>query len=327
MHRIPLPLPDELAAVNVYAIEYPAGLTLVDAGQALRRSRTLLESSLADLGWSLADVCEFLVTHAHRDHYTLSTQVRRDHGTRVRLGIREASSIAAVSLPGWPAYTSQLAELRRCGAESLADEVAAESNAQGMDASLWDPPDSWILDDEIIEVGARRLSAISTPGHTQGHLVFHDAAAGLLFAGDHVLPHITPSIGLEPVPGRSPLADFLGSLRKVRRLPDCLLLPAHGPVAASSHVRIDELLLHHDERLLNTLAAVRSGCSSGLDVARRLAWTRRLLAYDALPMFHRMLAVIETSAHLRLLVEQGLVQETVDAGVSRFRPATVDQTP
>ena len=321
VHRIPLPLPDELAAVNVYAIERPDGLTLVDAGQAMRRSRDLLEASLVEIGSSLLDVREFLVTHAHRDHYTLATQVRRDYGTRVRLGIREASSIAAANTPGWPAYSSQLAELRRCGAHSLADEVTAEAGAQGLDATVWDPPDSWILDDELIEVGPRRLHAISTPGHTQGHVVFHDALDNLLFAGDHVLPHITPSIGLEPVPGRSPLADFLGSLRKVRRLPDCLLLPAHGPVVRSSHARVDELLLHHDHRLLDTLQAVRDGCTTGFDVARRLTWTRRLAPYDTLPTFHRMLAVVETAAHLRLLVEQGLLTETVDADESRYRPA------
>jgi len=321
VHRIPLPLPDELAAVNVYAVEHQDGLILVDAGLAMRSSRALLEKSLVEIGRSLSEVREFLVTHAHRDHYTLATQVRLDHGTRIRLGIREAPSIAAVADPEWPAYSSQLAELRRCGAEALADEVTAETREQGMDASVWGPPDSWIVDDEVIEIGARRLRAISTPGHTQGHLVFHDVASNLLFAGDHVLPHITPSIGLEPVPGRSPLADFLGSLRKVRRLPDCALLPAHGPVVPSSHARVDELLLHHDDRLRQSLEAVRSGCVTGFDVARRLKWTGRLVGYETLPMFHRMLAVVETSAHLRLLVEQQLLTETVDAGVSRFAAA------
>jgi glyoxylase-like metal-dependent hydrolase (beta-lactamase superfamily II) len=322
VHRIPLPLPDELAAVNVYAIEQPDGLTLIDAGLALQRSRTLLEKSLGDIGRSLGDVREFLVTHAHRDHYTLATQVRRDYGTRVRLGIREASSVAAVSQPDWPAFSSQLAELRRCGADALAEQVAAEARGQGVEATLWTPPDSWIVDDEVIEVGARRLRAIPTPGHTQGHLVFHEEATQVLFAGDHVLPHITPSIGLEPIPGRSPLADFLGSLRRVRRLPDCRLLPAHGPVVASSHARVDELLAHHDDRLASSLAAVRDGCATGFDVARRLTWTSRQVAYGALPTFHQMLAVVETSAHLRLLVEQGHIAETIDAGVLRFSPAS-----
>ena len=50
-----------------------------------------------------------------------------------------------------------------------------------------------------IELKSRTLRVVPTPGHTQGHVVFTDSASGLLFAGDHVLPHITPSIGFEPV--------------------------------------------------------------------------------------------------------------------------------
>ena len=108
---------------------------------------------------------------------------------------------------------------------------------------------------------------ISTPGHTQGHVVFHDAAADALFAGDHVLPHITPSIGFELVAVASPLRDYLASLRLVREMPDALLLPAHGPSTASTHQRVDELLAHHDERLTATAKAVDHGASTGFEVA------------------------------------------------------------
>ena len=45
---------------------------------------------------------------------------------------------------------------------------------------------------------AETLDAIATPGHTQGHYVFADTEHGLLYAGDHVLPSITPSVGFEP---------------------------------------------------------------------------------------------------------------------------------
>ncbi|WP_246268606.1 MBL fold metallo-hydrolase [Acrocarpospora macrocephala] len=325
VHRIPLPLPDELAAVNVYALERPDGLTLIDSGQALRRARDDLKDALASLGYALGDVREFLITHAHRDHYTLGPLVRRDHGSRVRIGIREAPALAAVGNPDWPAYVSQLALLRANGAEALADEIGDDARAQGIAAHQWEAPDSWIVDDEIIEVGERRLQAIPTPGHTQGHLVFHDEQADLLFAGDHVLPHITPSIGLEPVPGRSPLRDFLGALRRVRRLPDALLLPAHGPVSPSSHARVDELLRHHDERLRNTLAAVRAGRTTGFEVAAKLPWTRRQAALDELPVFHQMLAVVETSAHLELLVEQNLLTQTFDSGVVTYVSREAEQ--
>jgi glyoxylase-like metal-dependent hydrolase (beta-lactamase superfamily II) len=59
-------------------------------------------------------------------------------------------------------------------------------------------------------------------------VTFHDAEAGLLFSGDHVLPRITPSIGFEPVAAELPLADFLNSLALTAAAPDALPVAAHG---------------------------------------------------------------------------------------------------
>ena len=127
-------------------------------------------------------------------------------------------------------------------------------------------PDEWLDRDLVIDIGPRRLDAVSTPGHTQGHYVFADEEASLLFAGDHVLSTITPSIGFEPAYVQQPLRDYLSSLAKVRALPDMKLLPAHGPVTESSHTRVDELVAHHDVRLDQSLrpsspARVRRGRS------------------------------------------------------------------
>ena len=41
--------------------------------------------------------------------------------------------------------------------------------------------------------------------------MFHHTEAQPLFAGDHVLPTITPSLGYEPEPGSQPLGDFSAS--------------------------------------------------------------------------------------------------------------------
>ena len=101
--------------------------------------------------------------------------------------------------------------------------------------SMWMFPDTWLEGDHEIAVGARTIDAVHTPGHTPGHYVFAEKAAGLLFAGDHVLPTITPSIGFTVPPTPDPLGDFMASLTKVRSLPDLQVLPAHGPVAPSSH--------------------------------------------------------------------------------------------
>lgn len=150
--------------------------------------------------------------------------------------------------------------------------------------------------------------------------MFADDGAGLLFAGDHVLPRITPSIGFEPAPPASPLADFLASLQLVRAMPDAALLPAHGPVGRKVHERVDELLDHHGHRLDATLAAVRDGHHTAREVAEVLTWTRRERRLAELDPFNMMLAVLETAAHLDVLVARGALHGAVVDGVLRYTP-------
>ena len=309
VHRIPLPIPgDALRAVNVYALETHEGLVLVDAGWIIVQARDRLEESLDRIGYGLRHVRRVLVTHAHRDHYTLGVALRREFGTHVSVGSGEQPSLAAL-LAREHRFGGQLALMRRAGADWLAEEFAAAKALDPEDEG-WELPDSW-LGDEVVAVGERHLRVIATPGHTRGHVVFVDADAGITFAGDHVLPHITPSIGFEAAPAPSPLTDYLDSLRLLRELPDTRMLPAHGPPSPSVHARIDELVAHHDARLAATLDVLRvTGLTPGVGVARLLPWTRQGVPFDGLDSFNQMLAVIETEAHLDLLAGTGRVSRS-----------------
>ncbi len=312
VHRIPLPLPnDGLRAVNVYAIADGDGLTLIDSGWALEHARELLGSALARLGAGFGDVRRFLVTHLHRDHYTQAVALRREFGMRVALGRGERPGLELITRDDMSDGAVHRRRLRRAGADALLRVLAALPREEDPDRSVWALPDDWIDDGDDIPVGhgagARTLHAVATPGHTRGHVVFADEAGDLLFAGDHVLPRITPSIGLEPDPPKSPLADFLTSLDLVRRRPDAALLPAHGPVGMRVHERVDELLAHHATRLDATLAAVRAGHATAAEVAGVLGWTRRERRLDELDPFNAMLATLETGAHLDVLVERSML--------------------
>jgi len=321
VHRIPLPLPmDGLRAVNVYALETEQGLTLIDGGWAIPESRALLETSLASIGYAVGDITRFLVTHVHRDHYTQAVALRSEVGSHVSLGIGDKPTIDLVLDPGGLVEDPYVGYLRRAGAADLAQLWGDHSQRAAPDLSMWAYPDTWLTDDHPIEIGSRVLDAVHTPGHTQGHFVFADHADGLLFAGDHVLPTITPSIGFEPVLADQPLGDFLGSLTKVRGLPDLRLLPAHGPVTDSSHARVDALLAHHDERLRLCLAAVRHSGVSSHDVAGELPWTRHHHPFAELDVFNAALATMETRAHLELLAARGAVVAAEVDGVRVYAP-------
>lgn len=319
--RIPLPLPsDGLRAVNVYVLQTDDGLTLIDGGWAIDAARRLLESSLGDAGFAVGDIRRFLVTHVHRDHYTQAVAVRREVGSHVSLGVGDKPTLDRVLDPDTSAPDPHAAELRATGAVDLARAWEEYGASHRPDPSQWGYPDAWLDGDHRVTVGRRVLDAVHTPGHTQGHFVFHDTDAGLLFAGDHVLPTITPSIGFEGVPAPLPLGDFLGSLTKVRGLPDARLLPAHGPVAPSVHARVDELLAHHAARLDLCAQIVAAEPGTAVDVAAQMGWTRRERAFSELDPFNAGLAALETRAHLELLVAQGRLERADADGVVTYSP-------
>ena len=330
IHRIPLPLPMAgLKAVNVYALTDSDGVDLIDAGMAFVQAREQLEAALRKLGAGLGDIGNFLITHVHRDHYTLAVALRHerlvDKGV-IALGEGERTNLTAARElaegKGGPAF---MGDLQSLGATDLAERLsrnAARDRAGGdrpggdrpgslgpPAASEWDEPDRWIEGGANLPLKSRTLRAIATPGHTRGHLVFHDAEAAVLFAGDHILPHITPTLGFEPDRNRMALRDYLASLRLILQTPDARLLPAHGPVTDSAHTRVHELLAHHENRLTETLAAVRNGDLTGEATAYQVAgvirWTRRRTSFAELGPIDQLLATGETAAHLEVLVLRG----------------------
>jgi glyoxylase-like metal-dependent hydrolase (beta-lactamase superfamily II) len=320
VYRIPLPLPhDGLRAVNVYALAAADGLVLVDSGWGRDVDRDALVKAVAALEHDLADVHRILVTHVHRDHYGMSVALRREYSLTIALGLGERPAIELLNTPGHVPLTEHMTNLIRFGADDIVAWLRTRIGEPLHDPANWSPPDQWLIDDQEVALTDRTLRVIATPGHTQGHVVFVDEASGLLFAGDHVLPHITPSVGFEAIPAELALGDYLASLRLVREMPDRRMLPAHGPVKASVHDRVDELLDHHSRRLDESLAAVGTQTRTAFETANILSWTRRRKAFADLDQFNQMLAVAETAAHLDLLVAQGRLAAGDNDGVRRYR--------
>ena len=305
IHRIPLSLPDEsLHAVNVYAIRGDDGICLVDGGWFRPGALEELQNGLAELGIALDDVATVLTTHFHQDHYTLAVELRRRTGCSVALGSNDRDTLELI-MAGNRGLDTFFNILRRSGvAAELIERDLWSSAAPG----TYEMPSAWLSDGDRLKAGDRELLAIATPGHTRGHFCFADDKAGLLFAGDHVLPHITPSIGFESLGQHLPLADYLASLARVRERPDAVLLPAHGPVAPSVHARVDELLAHHELRLRLCGDAVAGGARTAYEVAKRITWTSRERALAELSPFDRLMAVHETRAHLAVLETYGRVR-------------------
>lgn len=322
VYRVPLPLEgDALRAVNVYVLVHEARVTLIDSGWSFGAGMNVLERAFASLDLDLGQIERVLVTHFHRDHYTLAVRLRQRFGSQVLLGSGDRESVEAV-LAG--RANARRSWLQHWGAEALRPRLEALPPEP---ASAYEFPDVWLDGPVDLTIAGRTLRAVPTPGHTRGHFVFADLQHGLLFAGDHILPEITPSIGVEPAASELPLASFLSSLHLMQELPDLELLAAHGPLGRRSHKRTEELLAHHRERLSATARAVGNGSSSAFDVARRLPWTRRQRDFADLDPQNQLLAVSETAAHLDVLVRDRVLTARSEDGLKSYSRPSDGGTP
>jgi len=102
---------------------------------------------------------------------------------------------------------------------------------------------------DVLELAGREWFVVHTPGHTADHFCLHDPESGVLLAGDHVLPTITPHIsGISTSP--DPLASFFYSLDRVAEIRGVeRVLPAHGHPFSDLVARTEAIKRHHVERL------------------------------------------------------------------------------
>ncbi|MEV3990968.1 MBL fold metallo-hydrolase [Streptomyces sp. NPDC049837] len=312
---IPVTIPDNpLGHTLVHVVDTGRGPVLVDTGWDDPGSWAELCGGLTALGTSVHDIHGVLVTHHHPDHHGLSGRVREASGAWIAM---HAADIAVVrrtrdAEPGaWRTYL--VAKLEAAGAPD--GHTAPLRAARVGDLPLPQPvlPDREIAPGELLDLPGRRLRAVWTPGHTPGHVCLHLEEAhpanlaghGRLFSGDHLLPGISPHIGLYEDPEEDavtdPLGDYLDSLERVGRLGAAEVLPAHQHAFTGAAERVRELLAHHEERLTGLLALLTTPLTPW-QLAERMEWNR---PWARIPYGSRTIALSEAEAHLRRLVKLG----------------------
>ncbi|MGH3241860.1 MAG: MBL fold metallo-hydrolase [Spirillospora sp.] len=302
---VPVPIPDNpLAYTLVYAVESPRGPVLIDAGWQHEDAWTALRDGLAAFGIDVADVHGVVVTHFHPDHSGLAGRVRDTSDAWIAMHHADAEIVRlfhAVGQGGRRAF--ELSALRRAG--------AAESDLTG--AARQTPvappaiPDRELSDGDLVDLPGRRLRTIWTPGHSPGHICLHLEDGDRIFTGDHVLPRITPHIGLYPydLPDVDPLGDFLGSLDKVSAMTVDEVLPAHQFRFTGLSGRAQEIVRHHEERLAEVTDLLSSQPITLWDLTAALTWRHPWAGMDQRA---RRMAAAEAAAHVRTLETRGVAR-------------------
>jgi glyoxylase-like metal-dependent hydrolase (beta-lactamase superfamily II) len=206
VHRV------DTGAMAVYLLVLPGSLTLIDAG--FPGTIDILANVLRELGRTPHDVEAILVTHSHPDHAAGLAEIRKATGAQVWMHPADAQLVrAGQAYRPWkvaPGLHNRIFAWRVINRSPKTFEPV--------------PVDREAVPGEDIPV-AGGLTAIATPGHTAGHLVFlWPGDGGVLFAGDAAKNERR----LEPATIYEDLGQGLESLRMISGYDFEVACFAHG---------------------------------------------------------------------------------------------------
>jgi glyoxylase-like metal-dependent hydrolase (beta-lactamase superfamily II) len=189
---------------NVFLLEEPQSLTLVDAGLPGSHDRIL--RFIQSLGRESKDLKAVVITHGHIDHLGSAAALRRRTGAQVWAHAAEVTRDAE----GNPLVTqwSNPGPLRRW----LSPRLTA---------------DRLLEDGEVLPV-LGGLQVLHTPGHTPGSICLLLERHQALFTGDMLLSNGQRLSRSFFFPGANP-QDYWQSLRRLAALEFQAVLTGHGP--------------------------------------------------------------------------------------------------
>src|SRR6266702_948215 len=308
--RLPIPFEDGL--VNVFVFTDGDEADLLDCGMNSDESVDAIHHALAQLG--ARRLRRLAVTHIHPDHYGAGSLAGGDGLADLYIHRLEVPLVH----PRYVELEHLVEEVRHYLLVNgvPADEAEVLSNSQRALSQVVKTADPSVQLDgaETVQMGTRHLRVEWTPGHSPGHICLYEAADGLLFAGDHILPDLSPNIGLHPQSTPDPLHEYLEGLARMGAHRPNLVLPAHGRPFSEVTARVDALVLHHRRRLDQILQIVGREEKSGWQVALDL-WGPRDNLYE------KRLALQEGLAHLQALAVEGRVSKSVTPGSVRWASA------
>jgi len=308
--RIAVHSPFGTGPTNAYVLRGDR-VGLFDTGPANSIAREDLLGGLGLLGLAPGDVDLLVVSHGHVDHHGLADEFP---AARVVTGRREVHKLTDLQRHLEQYWSVAVDLLLSWGVPRESREGIAKFISGLLSVATSLPGAQPVDEGYVLDGFGSPFVVCELPGHTEGLIGLHRARDGVLLASDHLLPDITPNPGLYTLetPPRSGLADYVASLRRVLDLGPAIVLPGHGAPFADAAGRVEEVLIHHRERLEVVRAAAGDG-QTVFEIATRL--------FPGVEPGHVFLAGREVYGHLQILEQDGRVSSSVVAGLDVFETA------
>ena len=321
VHQIKIPAPGNASwTINAYVIEGSNGHILVDSGWDSQESLWALQEGIRAANLKLRDIKKVVITHIHPDHYGLSSKIKQICGAQLAIHKIDADIV-------FPRYKDFNELVKKVTVLLQQNGVPIDELPQLKEASLWmnkyvtpATPDVKLEDGDTISNDSFEFEVLWTPGHSPGHVCLYEQDRKFIITGDHILYDTIPHVGFNPQSGDNPLDDYIASLEKLERLKVHFILPGHGPVFNALGLRIEKILLHHEERKRAIMQSLHNGLKTAYEIAQQIPWMVNggVTAFRDLPAWDKRMAITEAIAHLKFLIKEDRVSNVDMDGASLY---------
>jgi glyoxylase-like metal-dependent hydrolase (beta-lactamase superfamily II) len=321
IHCLAIPTPFAVGRVNAYLIE-DRPLTLIDSGPNSAKALDELEQALAARGHAIEDLELLVVTHQHIDHFGLAAILARRSGAQVAalrgLDRRLANFREDTELEDRFAGRIMLSHGVPSDVVTALRAVSASFRAWGCTVEVT----RTLTAGEDLVLRDRTLRVLHRPGHSPSDTVFWDERRALLFAGDHLLGHISSNPLLaRPLeaegdyegPRPQALVTYLASLERTRAMELELVLPGHGAPVTDHVALIAERVRLHERRAERIHRLIAQQPRSAYEMAHEM--------WGNVAVTQAYLTISEVLGHVDLLLNASRAVEVESDGVVRFAAA------
>ncbi len=269
--KIELPTGLPVGTVNVYFFDNPVP-TLIDTGIKSTESENALRKSLAELGYTVADLARVIVSHPHIDHFGLAAKIAEESHAEIWVfnsTIPWLIDYPKISQARHTFYAETL--FPKLG---LSPDVAKPilDNFYLLESAADAIPQKYVRSfgaGDSFNFGGNNWQVLHTPGHSSQLTCFYQPDTRQFLSTDMLLKQTpTPIIEASDDPdGYTPsLQQFLTSLEKIDALDIETVYPGHGEIFSDPHA----LITHQKNRIQNRKTECLQLLQSGFDTVEAI---------------------------------------------------------
>lgn len=303
-----------LKAINSYVIKGKDRNLLVDTGYNKPESKSDLLEGLSELGLEIKDM-DLVITHLHADHSGL-VNLFSDTNCKIYASKVDGKFINSMSND---TYWNMMDGFKHLyGVDE--DEMTIADNP-GYNFKLDHPVEFIELKfGDTLKIDDYEFEVLNLKGHTPGHIGLYDKNHKILFGADTVLDPITPNITFWGFEYPDILGTYFKTLSKLNKMDLKYIFSSHRRIIDNHKERIEELFIHHKNRLQEILDVMDSDKEYTIkELSSMITWKIKADNWNEFPKPQKWFATGETMSHAEHLLYTGNLSMKNKNGILYFK--------